>query len=141
MCMWVDHKVRIHGEYSLTQKLLIQINIYPEETEQWHASPHSRHKSLYIYHDTLSVNDVCLQHGNVGLVNKTTVTQRFEVLQQFGICDHQDTSSEDQKDGHHNIPRPYTAWQTAAMLQQSSWECLKHPSQSPDFTHSDSEEA
>jgi hypothetical protein len=55
------------------------------------------------------VNDVYLQHGNVGFVNRTTVTQLLEVLQQVGICDHQDASSEDQKDEHHNIPRPHTA--------------------------------
>jgi hypothetical protein len=84
------------------------------------------------------VNDVCLQHGIVGFVKRTTVTQLLAILQQFGICDHQDASSEGQKDGHLMIPRPHTALQTAAMLHVFSWECLKHPLQSPDFTSSDS---
>jgi len=83
------------------------------------------------------VNDVCFQHGIVGFVNRTTVTQLLAVLQRFGICDHQDASSEDQKDGHLMIPRPHTALQTAAMLQQFSWECLKYPPQRPGFTPSD----
>jgi hypothetical protein len=85
----------------------------------------------------LSVNDVCLQHGIVGFVNRTTVTQLFVVLQQLEICDNQVASSEGQKGGHLMIPRPHTALQTAAMLQQFSWECLKHPLQSPDFIPSD----
>jgi hypothetical protein len=53
---------------------------------------------------------------------------------QFGICDHQDASSEGQKDESHLVPRPHTAQQiAAALLQQSEWKCHEHPQYSPDF--------
>jgi hypothetical protein len=34
------------------------------------------------------------------------------------------------------VPRPHTAQQMAAFLQQFVWECLVHPLYSPDFTPS-----
>jgi len=48
MWMYVNHTVR-YREYSLTQELFIQSNIYPEKTERWHTFPHSHHNSSCIF--------------------------------------------------------------------------------------------
>lgn len=73
----------------------------------------------FIRHNILSGNE-CLQHRTVGCVNRTT-WRELQALPQFGICDHQDTSSESQKDESHMVPRPPTAQQIAALLQQFEW--------------------
>jgi hypothetical protein len=45
---------------------------------------------------------------------------------QFGIRDHQDASSEGQKDESLMVPRPHTAQQIAALLQQLEWKSHEH---------------
>ena len=76
---------------------------------------------------TVSWVNACLQHRILGFVNRATVRQHLALLHQFGICDHQESSSEGWKDESHLVPRPHNIQQKAALLQQFWWMCLKHP--------------
>jgi len=53
---------------------------------------------------------------NSGLWKQTTVRQFLVLQHQYGICDHQDASSEGKRDKSHLVPRPHTAQQMAVML-------------------------
>jgi hypothetical protein len=44
------------------------------------------------------ISECNLQHKILGLVNGNTLRQLIALLQQFGICGHQDAPAEDQKD-------------------------------------------
>lgn len=91
----VDWKVRMYNEYSLMQQTFIQNNISHEKMEECPTFPHTEHKGSCICH-MLWVN-ACPQVRNLRFSNRTTVRQLLVLLHQFGTCDHQDASSEDQK--------------------------------------------
>jgi hypothetical protein len=81
--------------------------------------------------------NACLQHRILGFVNRTTVRHLLALLYQFGLCDHEDASSEGHRDESHLMPRPHTAWLMAASLQQFGWECLNYQPYRPDLAPSD----
>jgi hypothetical protein len=70
---------------------------------------------------------------NCGLCEQNHFERASGTPALFGICDHQDASSEGQKHESHMVPRPHTAQQIAALLQQFEWKCHEHPPYSPDF--------
>jgi hypothetical protein len=82
----------MHNEYFLIQQPFIQNNISQEKTEQWPTFPHSHPDGIGICH----VISGCMPSAqNSCFVNRTTMRQLLALLQQFGICDLQDASSED----------------------------------------------
>jgi hypothetical protein len=95
--MTCDCIVIIHSEHLLIQELFIQNNISHEKREQSLNFPHSYPEGSGIRHSGLSVN-VCFQHRILGFANGATVKQLLAFLHELGICDHQDASSEGQKD-------------------------------------------
>jgi hypothetical protein len=58
--------------------------------------------------------DVCLQDRILGFVSGTTVRNPPARRHQFGICDHEDASSEGEEHESHLVPRLHTAQQVAA---------------------------
>ena len=83
-----------------------------------------------------AISECNLWQRILGFVNGYTLTQLVALLQQCGIRDHQDVPAESQKDGSHLVPRPHTAQQMTALLQQFVWERLDHPLFIPDLTPS-----
>ena len=85
--------------------------------------PNSHPEGSGMCHSLLSLN-VCHQHRILGFVNRT-VLQLLALLQHFGICYHQNASSECWKDESDLVPRQGYMPDIRVTAIQTSWLCGK----------------